>query len=111
MGVRKQITENDGVYFITFTCYKWMRLIEKVNGYNMVYNKFDYLQKQGHFIIGYVIMPNHLHVLIAFKNTGKTINSKVGNMKRFMAYEIVKRLQANNEKAILDTLAAGVNAT
>jgi len=88
-----------------------MRLIDKINGYDIVYNQFDYLQKQGHYIIGYVIMPNHLHVLIAFKNTGKTINSIVGNMKRFMAYEIVKRLKANNEQTILATLAEGVNAT
>ena len=111
MSVRTQVTQNDGVYFITFTCYKWMHLIHNVNGYDIIYKQFDHLQKQGHFIIGYVIMPNHLHVLIAFKNTGKAINSIVGNIKRFIAYEIVERLQENNEDLILDTLAAGVNAT
>ena len=111
MSIRKLITENEGVYFITFTCYKWMPLIEKTNSYDMVYKQFNYLQKSGHYIIGYVIMPNHLHVLIAFKNSGKTVNRIIGNMKRFMAYEIVKKLQQNNEKEILDTLTAGVNAT
>ena len=91
-----------------FTCYKWKHLINKINGYDIVYQQFDYLQTQGHFIVGYVIMPNHLHILTAFKNTGKAINKIVGDMKRFMAYEIVKRLKANNETALLEILAMSV---
>ena len=38
-------------------------------------------------------MPNHLHALIDFGNSRKNINTIVSNGKRFMAYEIVKRLQ------------------
>ena len=49
-------------------------------------------------------MPNHLHALIGFSNSGKNINRIVGNGKRFMAYEIVKRLQAQGEKDLLLTL-------
>ena len=53
-------------------------------------------------------MPNHLHALIAFTNSGKEINQIVGNGKRFMAYAIVGKLkeQKNN---ILDQLANAVN--
>lgn len=53
-------------------------------------------------------MPNHVHALIAFKNTGLSINSIIGNTKRFLAYEIVKRLQHNNETELLAVLAAAV---
>jgi len=53
-----------------------------------VYNWFDHLKGKGHFISGYVIMPNHIHTLIAFRNTGQAINTIVGNGKRFIAYEI-----------------------
>ena len=76
----------------------------------MVYRQFDYLKQQGHYIIGYVIMPNHLHALIAFSNSGKTINSIVGNMKRFMAYEIVSGLKQKDEKDLLGVLASGVSS-
>lgn len=38
-------------------------------------------------IIGYVIMPNHIHVLIDFIKTHQTINTIIGNGKRFMAYD------------------------
>ena len=46
-------------------------------------------------------MPNHLHALIAFRNTGQSINTIVGNGKRFMAYEIINRLEQQNETRII----------
>ena len=75
--------ENDeDLYFITFTCYKWLRLIEQINGYDLVYSWFDYLKKQNHRIEGYVIMPNHVHVMIDFSKTDKSINKIIGERKK-----------------------------
>ena len=70
---------------------------------------FDYLKSKGHYITGYVIMPNHVHALI--ENTGKSINKIVGDGKRFMAYEIVNRFQVMFELEILDQLSAAVELT
>lgn len=53
-------------------------------------------------------MPNHLHVLIGFRNIGQSINTIVSNGKRFMAYEIVKRLQQSGNKMILEQLSQAV---
>ena len=111
MSVRKQIPYTEGIYFITFTCYKWLPLFEMVNAYDEVYKQFDILKSEGHHIIGYVIMPNHIHVLIAFKETGKNINRRVGAMKRFLAYELIQRLTTAGKIEILQTLAEGVNKT
>ncbi|MBL7877266.1 MAG: hypothetical protein JNL53_16495 [Cyclobacteriaceae bacterium] len=76
MSVRREIPEYDGIYFITITCSHWLHLFERSSGYEEVYKWFDHLKSKGHFIVGYVIMPNHIHVLIAFRNTqGVCINS------------------------------------
>jgi REP element-mobilizing transposase RayT len=94
MSVRREITEYSGMYFITFTCCRWLHLFEEAKAYDLVYRWFDFLKQQGHFVCGYVIMPNHVHTLIAFRNTqGQSINSIIGTGKRFMAYGIVKRLK------------------
>ncbi|MEP6556611.1 MAG: hypothetical protein ABJB11_23855 [Ferruginibacter sp.] len=69
------------------------------------------LKSKGHFINGYVIMPNHVHVLISFINTTTSINTIIGNGKRFMVYEIISRLKKNNEKNQLEQLVGGVEAT
>ncbi len=98
MAVKQQISAADGTYFITITCFRWLHLFEISDAYDCVYNWFNVLRKNGHYINGYVIMPNHLHALISFSNTGKNINTIIGNGKRFMAYDIVARLEkANND--------------
>ena len=108
MPVKRTIPYNSGMFFVTFTCHQWLSLIDKINGYNIIYQWFDHLKSKGHFINGYVIMPNHLHVLISFINTTQSINTIIGNGKRFMAYEIINRLKTNNETALLKQLAGSV---
>jgi REP element-mobilizing transposase RayT len=108
MPVKRTIPHRSGMFFITFTCHQWLSLIDKVNGYDIVYNWFDHLKTKGHYINGYVIMPNHIHALISFVNTTQAINTIIGNGKRFMAYEIIKRLETNNENLLLEQLSGSV---
>ena len=110
MPVKHCIPYNSGTFFITFTCHQWLPLIDKTNGYDIVYNWFNYLKSKGHYINGYVIMHNHVHALISFVNTGQSINTIVGNGKRFMAYEIIIRLQQQGETDVLNTLASNIEA-
>lgn len=111
MSVRTKIGEHDGVFFITFTCARWKPLFQITDGYIVVYKWFDYLKKEGHYIVGYVIMPNHVHVLIAFSNSQTPITTIVANGKRFMAYELVRRLNELGKYEILEQLASWVNKT
>jgi len=112
MPVRRVISEYCGVYFITLTCSRWRSLFEESDSYGAVYKWFDYLQSKGHFILGYVIMPNHLHTLLGFRHTqGESINKIIGNGKRFMAYEIIKRLKEGDHLQTLQELNVLVNAT
>ena len=111
MSIKQSVNHPDGIYFITITCYGWLSLFEIGNAYQSVYNWFDYLKLNGHYITGYVIMPNHIHALIAFSNTGKKINTIIGNGKRFMAYQIIDNLKKQGNTIILNQLAAGVNVS
>ena len=111
MTVRREISYAEGIYFITFTCCKWLPLFEELNAYDEVCKQFDILKSEGHYIIGYVIMPNHIHALIAFKETGKSINRRIGTMKRFLAYELVQRLEKTGKTDILQVLKSAVNNT
>jgi REP element-mobilizing transposase RayT len=87
-------------------------LFELANGYEEVYKWFDHLKAKGHFILGYVIMPNHLHALLGFSNTeGVSINSMVGEGKRFISYGIVKKLKEKNEQELITNLSKQVNDT
>jgi len=109
MAVRKNVPESAGIYFITFTCCKWIPLFDIIKGYDVVYNWFDHLKANGHHVLGYVIMPNHVHTIIAFSSNKQGVNKIVSNGKRFMAYEIVSRLTENNHKQVLESLATSVS--
>ena len=56
-------------------------------------------------------MTNHVHVVIAFHSISKTINSIIGNGKRFIAYDIVKRLEKQQENTLLSKMQSMVNTT
>ena len=56
-------------------------------------------------------MPSHVHAVIAFSNTGKSINTIISNGKRFIAYDLVKRLQQQNSSLILSELSSSLNNT
>ena len=106
MSVHTKI-EKEGIYFITFTCHEWLPLIDLSQGYSAVYNFFTALNKQGHTVLAYVIMPNHLHLLLHYTH-GKNLNTVIGNGKRFMAYEIIDLLKEKGEEAILKRLQGAV---
>ena len=53
-------------------------------------------------------MPNHIHLLVSLINAKQSINTIIGIGKRFMAYEIIKRLEVNNEVVLLQQLSAHV---
>jgi REP element-mobilizing transposase RayT len=105
-----RLTEKSGMYFITFTCFNWLPLIDLTNAYDKVYKFFDILNKKGHQMVGYVIMPNHLHFLLYFNMQKQSLNTVIGNGKRFIAYEIINRLEAQEQNSILKILCEAVNA-
>ena len=108
MATKQQVSEANGVYFITVTCYGWMNLFDMADAYDAVYTWFNVLKKKGHYIPAYVIMPNHFHVLIAFSGVSTNINRVVGNSKRFMAYDIIENLKKKNAANILNQLSQAV---
>ena len=108
MPVKYKHADVYSMYFCTFTCYDWMALFSMTNSYDIVYKWFNILNEKKIEVVGYVIMPNHVHCILYFPETGFNLNNIVSNGKRFMAYEIINRLEnANNTetlKFLQDTL-------
>jgi putative transposase len=98
----------NSIYFITFTCYKWRHLFSIANAYESVYKWFDSLEKINAHVIGYVIMPNHVHALLYFSKMPGSLNAIIGNAKRFIAYEIIKRLETGKQTDLLEELQSFV---
>ena len=107
MAIKRTHSES-GTYFCTFTCINWLPLIEETDLYDNIYDWFGIINEK-HRVTGFVIMPNHLHVLIHIREDGDIINKVLANGKRFMAYEIVRRLEAKNRVDLLTVLRESVS--
>jgi hypothetical protein len=83
-------------------------LIEEAQAYKSVYRWFEHLKKDGCLVTGYVIMPNHFHVLLFPTHSGTSLNLLVGECKRFMAYDIVNGLKKQGKQDLLKILHEGV---
>jgi len=110
MSVRRIHDQTSCLYFITFTCVKYAPLFETTNLYSFVSYQFSLLDKESYKVCGFVIMPNHVHFLL-YVPDGKNMNLRIGTMKRFLSYEIVKRLKLMSNDKLLHLLQSQVHAT
>lgn len=108
MSIKLTQKEKEQIYFCTFTCLDWISLFETVNLYDEIYKWFNILIGKQHQIVAFVIMPNHLHLLIHIAKGEDSINKILANGKRFFAYEIVRRLEKEGREDILSILASHV---
>ena len=105
MAIKLKHSNTYSIWFITFTCVEWIPLIEMTNTYNMVYKWFGILKNEYNVdVVAYVIMPNHLHVILHFHNENFDLNKIIANGKRFIAYDIVNRLEAAGNATMLNRL-------
>src|SRR5690348_13214261 len=109
MPVRTTHSNQLSLYYITFTCYNWLPLFKLTNAYDIVYKWFNYLQTEKNIkTTAYVIMPDHLHCILFFPSPDFSLNKIISNAKRFMAYEIIKRLKETNQTVTLKQLQSAV---
>ena len=102
--------KSDTTYFCTITCYRWLPLFSESNCYDSVYRWFEHLKNDGCYVVAYVIMPNHLHVLLHLVHKGTSLSHLVGPGKRFMAYDIVNALERLKKHDLLTIMKNGVQA-
>ena len=88
MAIRTQHEINEDTWFVTFTCDNWLPLFELTNSYDLVYKWLKLIDdKYGIKTTGFVMMPNHVHVLLYLTKPDVNLNTIMANAKRFMAYD------------------------
>jgi REP element-mobilizing transposase RayT len=107
MTIRTRHEINEDTWFVTFTCHDWLPLFELTDSYDLVYKWLKLIDDKYQIkTTGFVIMPNHVHVLLYLTNLNVNLNTIMANAKRFMAYDLVKRLTEQKHTDILNILAS-----
>ena len=107
MAIRTNHQITDSSWFISFTCYDWIPLFEITNSYDLIYNWLRIADEKYKIkTLAFVIMPNHVHLLLYLTDDSVKLNTIISNAKRFMAYSIIDRLTIQKQIELLDKLGA-----
>jgi REP element-mobilizing transposase RayT len=108
MAVRNKIFLPNSYYFLTFTILGWKKIFTSDKYCQLVYKWFDYCRQEYNNKIGvYVIIPNHLHIIMKVSDKSPLPPKLIQNAKRFMAYGIVELLKQDNQTELLDYFTSG----
>jgi len=92
-----------GVFFVT-TSFRRRRLLRDNGYYRIIVNSLGYVKKKYAFEIwAYVLMPSHLHIIIAFPGENG-LSAAIRDFKKYSAYRLRKLLEVNGYLETLESL-------
>jgi REP element-mobilizing transposase RayT len=96
MSATYKITENEGVYFLTFQIAGWVDIFTRKCYRDIVMESLTYCQQhKGLLLFAYVIMSNHIH-LLAQSSTGD-LNGCIRDFKNYTAHKFMFQLEDASE--------------
>lgn len=99
---RYKIHEPTVPHFITCTILHWIPIFTRSETTQIIFDSLIYLQKTDNLkLYAYVILENHLHLVASSDDLAKSMRK----FKAHTAKEILKLLEKQNVKIILDQLA------
>ena len=105
MGLRNRHRHIDErCFFVTTTCNKWKPLLLFTNAFSLIENSLNFVNEKYHAVLlGYVLMPNHIHLIIYFKSENK-LSDFMRDFKKFTSIKIRQLVEESGNEAMLNSL-------
>ena len=105
MGLRNRTQYlHENCFFVTTTCYRWYHLLESAESKVIVTDSINFLnEKYKTAVLSYVIMPNHLHLILHF-NENNELSNWMRDLKKFTAVKIRKHIEHTGNLKLLEQL-------
>ncbi|MBZ0098738.1 MAG: transposase [Taibaiella sp.] len=95
MGYAYRIHDQQGVYFITCTIVQWVDVFSRREYADIIVNSLKYCREhKGLEIFAWVIMSNHIHLIISCKE-GYNLSDILRDFKKYTATQIVHAIEGN----------------
>ncbi len=99
---RYKVYEPTAPHFITCTVLHWIPIFTRQESVDIVLKSLEHLQENDNFkLFSYVILENHLHLLCSSDD----IAQRIKKFKSYTAKALLRLLQENRAKTILEQLA------
>jgi putative transposase len=94
MSRKYKMDNSNGLYFLTMTTVEWADLFTRVEYKEVLIESLKYCCKEKGLILhAYVIMSNHIHLIISRQEDGKIFPSIIRDFKKFTAFCLLKRIK------------------
>ena len=99
MSTKYKFGDPDACYFVTYATVDWADVFT-LNGYKeILINSWKHCQQhKGLNIHAYVIMTNHVHMIIS-RSGESTLESIMRDMKKFTSAKLIEAIQSNREES------------
>ncbi len=99
MGSTYKIYDQQGMYFITSTVVQWIDVFTRRSYADIIINSLSHCQKEkGLQIYSWVIMSNHIHLIISTKE-GFNLSDTLRDFKKYTSTQIVNSIAENNRES------------
>ena len=91
-----QINEQDKLHFVTLQVVAWVDIFTRKNYRDIIITNLEYCQKhKGLEIYGWVVMSNHLHLLV--KSHKEELSNILRDFKSYTSKKIIEEIHSCNE--------------
>jgi putative transposase len=98
---RYNFIENNNPHFVTCTVLHWIPVFTRPETVSILLDSLRYLMSNGLKVYGYVILENHMHLIVQSDH----LSIDIRRFKSFTAKEIIRLLKEAKVTMILDQLA------
>lgn len=108
MGLRNRSSfKSETLYFVTTTIVNFAPVFTE-NKYCdlLIHNIKHYQERYGFKILGYVIMPSHLHWVIEIQPKLGSISDIMRDIKKYSAWDLMEALERDNQTGLFSLFLA-----
>lgn len=111
MSLKHKFKNPDGIYFATFSVVNWLDVFTRDVYREILIDSLNWsVKNKGLVIYAWVLMTNHIHLIIRKKGTNK-LEDILRDIKKFTSVKIIEEIEVNPEESRKDCLpAAGRDA-
>ena len=97
MSEKYKVRNPEGIYFITLTVIDWVDLFSRPVYKHILIDSLKYCQKHKELAIyAYVIMPNHLHLIVS-SGEGFLLANTIRDFKKYTSKKLIEAIKENPE--------------
>lgn len=99
MSIKYKFSNPDALYFITFSTVGWIDVFTRIVYKEILLETFRYcIKEKGLIVYGYVIMSNHVHMIIG-RNGNNLLSDIMRDMKKYSSVKIIKEIIENPQES------------